>query len=327
MTFEQNLQNPLVSVITPTYNRPAYLKEALSSAVRQTYQNIEIVVSDNCSPQNIQALVESFGDSRIRFSRNETNLGMIANTLKAFKMAKGKYVACLLDDDMWEEDYLAKLVPLLEANSNLALAFCDHYIMKANGEIDYAASENCSRDFKRAYLKEGVYQPFWKIGLVDGSIATAMATVIRRDIIDWDSIPHEVGGSWDVYLTYLCGCSGLGAYYYPEKLTRYREHEQTETMLNGSRNRKDVQVKIGKSLADVFCYEQFMKDERLQEFKPYFQQRWAHINTTVGVAFLRAEKIDQARSYFWRSLKQNFNLRAVAALLLSFSPAWLASRF
>lgn len=322
-----NSQLPLVSVITPTYNRPAYLKQALSSAVRQTYQNIEIIVSDNCSPQDIQALVNSFSDPRIRFSRNDKNLGMIGNTLKAFQMAQGKYVACLLDDDMWEENYLAKLVPILETDHNLGLAFCDHYIMNANSEIDDVASENCSRAYKRAFLKEGVYQDFRKIGLVDKSIPTAVGTVFRREVIDWHSIPHEVGGSWDIYLAYLYSCSGLGAYYYPEKLTRYREHEQTETMLSGSRNRQDVQIKIGKALADSFCYEQFMKDERLQQFKPYFQQRWAHINTTVGVALMRAEQLEQARSYFWRSLQQNLNLRSIAALTLSFSPAWILSKF
>ncbi|MBO3461308.1 glycosyltransferase [Aetokthonos hydrillicola Thurmond2011] len=325
MTLDHNSQQPLVSVLTPTYNRPEYLKEALSSAIGQTYQNIEIVVSDNCSPQDIQGLIESFNDKRIRFSRNESNLGMIGNTLKVFKMAKGKYVACLLDDDMWEPEFLSKLVPILEANSNLAVAFSDHYVMNANSEIDQFETEKCSRGYKRATLKEGIYQPFYKLGLVDKSVPTAMSTLIRREVVDWDSIPTDVGGSWDVYLTYLCCRSGLGAYYYPEKLTRYRQHEQTETMLSGSR--RDVHIKMGKAKADAFCYEQFMNDEKLQEFKPYFQQRWAFLNTTIGVAFMRTEQMEQARSYFWRSLKQNFSFRAVAALALSFSPPSLASRF
>ena len=59
-----NSSEPLVSVIIPTYNRIEYLKQAISSAVQQTYQNLEIIVSDNCSFENPQALVESFQDSR-----------------------------------------------------------------------------------------------------------------------------------------------------------------------------------------------------------------------------------------------------------------------
>ncbi len=322
MADDTNSQTPLVSVITPTYNRPQYLKQALTSAVRQTYRNIEIIVSDNCSPENPQAIVESFGDSRIRFSRNATNLGMFPNTINAFKMARGKYVASLLDDDMWEEDFLEKLIPPLEANPDLALAFCDHYIMNADSEIDYAATEQCSRFYKRANLKEGIYQPFCKLSLVDRSVSTATAAVIRRDVVDWDSIPAEVGGSWDIYLNYLCCRSGLGAYYHPAKLTRYRVHEQTDTMLSGG----DAQAKIRKAKADVFCYERFMEDERLQAFNPYFKQQWGHVSTTLGIGLMRAEQLEEARYHFWRSLREKFNFRTIAALMLSFSPLKIAAR-
>jgi glycosyltransferase involved in cell wall biosynthesis len=324
MATNTNTTNPLVSVITPTYNRPEYLKEALTSAVRQKYKNIEIIVSDNCSPQNIQEIIDSFGDSRIRYSRNETNLGMFPNTIKTFKMAQGKYVACLLDDDMWEEEFLEKLVPILEANPNLALAFSDHYIMDAKSEINLAASNHCSRFYKRAYLKEGIYQPFYKLGLIDKAVPTAMSAVIRRNIIDWDRIPQEVGPSWDIYLTYLCCNSGLGAYYYPERLTRYREHELTATMLSGRRN---VKSKISKAEAELYCYEQFMKDEALKELQPYFQQQWAHVSTTLGVGLMRAENINQARYHFWRSLQQKFSFRTIAALLLSLTPPKIAAKF
>ncbi|MER3491250.1 MAG: glycosyl transferase [Mastigocladus sp. ERB_26_2] len=324
MDKNYNLQTPLVSIITPTYNRPDYLKQALTSATRQTYQNIEIIVSDNCSPENPQALVESFNDPRIRFSRNETNLGMLPNTIKAFKMARGKYVAALLDDDLWEEDFLEKLVPPLEANPNLVLAFCDHYVINADGTIDYELTEHCSQLFKRADLSEGIYQPFYKLGLVDQAVASAMATVIRKDAIDWDSIPAEVGGSWDVYLTYLCCRTGMGAYYCPQKLTRYRRHDQTETMQSGRRN---YQAKIRKSQADMFCLEIFMKDENLQEFKTYFQQQWVKVSTSLGIGLMRSEQTKQARPYLWRSLRQQLNLRTIAALILSFTPPKIAAKF
>jgi glycosyltransferase involved in cell wall biosynthesis len=313
-----------VSVITPTYNRPDYLKAALTSAVRQTYRQIEIIVSDNCSPENPQAIVESFNDRRIRFSRNTSNLGMFGNTIKAFKMARGKYVASLLDDDMWEEDFLAKLVPPLEANPNLALAFCDHYIIDAEGNINDAMTEECSQFYKRSHLSKGTYQPFCRIGLVDRSVSSATAALIRRDVIDWDAIPAEVGGSWDIYLNYLCCRSGLGAYFYPEKLTRYRVHEQTDTMLSG---RGNPQAKIRKAQADMFCYEQFIADERLKDFKPYFQQQLAHVNTTLGIGLMRNQQLEAARPYFWRSLKESLKLRTLAGLMLSFTPPAIASRF
>lgn len=321
----ENYQNqPLVSVIIPTYNRPEYLKVALTSAVQQTYQNIEIIVSDNCSSENPQSIIEDFKDSRIRFFRNESNLGMFVNTMNAFKQAQGKYVASLLDDDMWEKDFLAKLVPALEANSDLALAFCDHYVIKADGTIDIAATQKCSHFYKRVNLKEGIYQPFYKLSLIDRAVSSATAAVIRREIIDWDSIPAEVGGSWDIYLNYLCCRSGNGAYYYPAKLTRYREHEQTETMLSGRRN---FQAKIRKAKADLFCYEQFIKDDRLKELHPYFQKQWGYISTNLGIGLMRGENLREARISFWHSLRRNFSLRTIAALILSFIPPKIAAKF
>jgi len=318
-------EKPLVSIIIPTYNRPSYLREALKSAIRQIYKNIEIIVSDNCSSENPQAMVESFQDSRIRFWRNSTNIGMFANAMNAFKKAKGKYVASLNDDDMWNEDFLEKLVPHLEANPNLTIAFCDHYIVDSDGNIDQSATENCTRFWKRDRLKEGVYQPFCEIGLVDKAVPTAMAAVIRKNMVDWDSIPPEVGNMWDLYVTYLCCRSGSGAYYYPERLTQYRVHGQNDTMLSG---RRDVQTKIRNAKAEVFCNKLFMEDEHLQQFKPYFREKWLHANTTLGIGLMRAGQIAEARSYLRLVLShQKLDLRTLAALMLSFTPQWLASRF
>lgn len=320
-----NINEPLVSVIIPTYNRPEYLKEAIASAVNQTYQNIEIIISDNCSTTNTQAIVTSFADSRIRFWQQPQNLGMLANQMHAFKMAQGKYVASLHDDDIWNPDFLAKLVPILEANSELILAFCDHYIIDYQSKINDPGTEENSRAYKRDNLAPGVYQSFSQIGLVDQSISTAIACLIRNHVIDWDSIPAEVGGLWDLYLTYLAHKSGYGVYYFPEKLTRYRDHQQSDTMLSGSRS---AQAKIRKAKSEIFCFKIFMEDSSLQENKPYFHKRWLTAHTTLGIGLLRNQQISEARSYLWWAWKkQKFNLRTLVALILSLMPKPLANPF
>jgi glycosyltransferase involved in cell wall biosynthesis len=316
MSINIKLPEPLVSVVIPTYNRPDYLKQAIASAVKQTYQNIEIIVSDNCSSENPLPIVESFADSRIRFWRHPQNIGMIANQIHGFQMAQGKYIASLHDDDMWNEDFLAKLVPPLEANSDLIIAFSDQYIIDAKSNINYQGTEENTRGFKRDKLAPGIYKYFSKIGLIDKSIPTAAACVIRANLVDWDKIPVEVGGMWDLYLTYLCCTSGYGAYYSPERLTRYRTHEQTDTMLSGHR---DVQAKIRKAKSELFCYQILMSDPKLQEFKPYFKNKWLEANTTLGIGLIRNKQRDAARSYLWQALsQQKLNLRTLAALTLSF---------
>ncbi|HLO85496.1 MAG TPA: glycosyltransferase family 2 protein [Nostocaceae cyanobacterium] len=324
MPTDSKLPQPLVSVIIPTYNRPEYLKQAIASAVNQTYQNIEIIISDNCSSANPQALIDSFQDERIRFWQQPENIGMLPNQLHAFKMARGKYVASLHDDDMWHEDFLSKLVPHLEVNANLILAFCDQYIIDAEGKINIVATEENTRSYKRDRITPGTIENFLKIGLIDKSIPTAAACVLRNGVINWDLIPAEVGGMWDLYLTYLCAVSGYSAYYVPEKLTYYREHEQTDTKQSGSRN---TQAKIRKAKSELFCYQVFMEDGLLKEFHNYFKAQWLAANTTLGIGLLRDKQITAARPYFWRALsEQKFNLRTITALILSFVPQNLVNK-
>lgn len=319
-----NDEKPLVSVIMPTYDRPQYLQEAIASAVNQTYQNIEIIVSDNCSPESPWSIIESFQDSRIKFFRNDQNLGMFANTMGAFKRATGQYVASLLDDDAWEPQYLERLVPALEKHKDVAIAFCDHYVMDEHSKIDSVKTEACSQTYGRVGLKEGIYQPFWELAIVTQSVSPAIAAVMRRDVIDWETIPAEVGALWDVYLAYLCSAQGYGAYYVPERLTRYREHSQTETMQSG---RQNVQSKLTKAKAKIFCYQTFMGDSRLADVHPYCQRQLAHHLTTLGVALMRMNQTKDARPHFWRSLQISPSLRAMAAWVLSFFPNQIAHRF
>lgn len=309
---------PLVSVIIPTYNRPQYLKQAITSAIAQTYQNIEIIVSDNCSPENPQSLIESFNDPRIKFYRHPENIGMLGNQFHGFKIATGKYVATLHDDDMWDENFLSKLVPHLETNPYLILAFCDQYIIDGDSKINIVATEQNTRSYKRDQITEGIHKNFTKMGLVDKSIPTAAACVIRNGVINWNTIPSEVGGMWDLYLTYVCCLSGYGVYYVPEKLTKYREHEQTDTMLSG---RRSIEAKIRKAKSEIFCYQIFMQDENLQEFYQYFKKLWLTANTTLGIGLLLDQQIAAARPYFWQTLReQKFNFRTLVALSLSFIP-------
>ena len=72
--------NTLVTIAIPTYNRADnYLKQALSSALVQTYRNIEIIVSDNCSTDNTESVVKNFKDSRIRYFKQKKNIGPYKN--------------------------------------------------------------------------------------------------------------------------------------------------------------------------------------------------------------------------------------------------------
>ncbi|MEL6651926.1 MAG: glycosyltransferase family 2 protein [Bacteroidota bacterium] len=92
---------PLISVAIPTYNGGKRILHALASLQRQDYDNLEIIVSDNCSTDDTRAIVEyqATQDPRIRYFRHERNLGASYNFDFGLKQARGKYFIWMSDDD------------------------------------------------------------------------------------------------------------------------------------------------------------------------------------------------------------------------------------
>ncbi len=127
-----------------------------------------------------------------------------------------------------------------------------------------------------------------------------------------------------MYVHYLCCCLGLGAYYCPERLMRYRVHSQSDT---SSYSPKDIETNIRKEKNHIFCYERFLEDERIAELKPSIKKAWASAMTSVGINLLRAKQPAEARAYLLKALEQSPSFRALAALILSFNPKSFASRF
>jgi glycosyltransferase involved in cell wall biosynthesis len=98
---------PLVSIGIPTYNRAdSYLAESLTSAIKQTYENIEVIVSDNCSTDNTEMVVKSFNDKRIRYFRQKENIGGPNNSAFCLHQAKGFYFLQLHDDNLIDNDFI-----------------------------------------------------------------------------------------------------------------------------------------------------------------------------------------------------------------------------
>ena len=229
-----------------------------------------------------------------------------------------------LDDDIWEPEFLETLVHPLEQHHNVAIAFCDHYIINNFGEIDAAATEACSRTNNRHDLSPGLYYPMTDYGLINGAISPAMAALLRREAIDWNQMPSEADVLWDMYVNYLCYRGNWASYYCPQKLTRVREHDGSETQQSGTRS---VQAKQRKGRAQIFCFETFLKDASLKDYHPIFKKRLAFANTTLGIGLIRDCELAQAQLYLWRSLRISFNLRTLVALAVSHLPPNLASRF
>ena len=119
------IHGPLVSVGIPTYNRPEGLRRTLEYITGQTYKNLEIIVSDNCSPGlETEAVVKEFitKDSRIQYYRQDENIGSSSNFKFVLEKAAGEFFMWAADDDIWEPTFILQLLVLLLQNSDVSVA-------------------------------------------------------------------------------------------------------------------------------------------------------------------------------------------------------------
>lgn len=133
---------PLVSIGIPTYNRAnSYLRCSLRSAVSQTYKNIEIIVSDNCSTDNTESVVKEFDDPRIRYYRQKENIGPVNNRNFCLEQSQGQYCLLLLDDDEIDDDFVSTCMDAVKDHCEPGVILTGARVIDAEGNV-LSASHN-----------------------------------------------------------------------------------------------------------------------------------------------------------------------------------------
>jgi teichuronic acid biosynthesis glycosyltransferase TuaG len=109
----------LVSVIMPAYNSEKFIEDSIISVLTQTYKNLELIVIDDCSKDNTVKLIDQLSnqDHRVRFVKNEVNLGVSETRNKGISLASGNWVAFLDSDDIWEKTKIEKQMKYASENS------------------------------------------------------------------------------------------------------------------------------------------------------------------------------------------------------------------
>jgi GT2 family glycosyltransferase len=299
---------PIVSVVVPTYKRQAYLRVALESAIQQTYPHLEILVGDNENSSVTAELVASFNDPRITYLGREDNLGMLGNNLDLFQRATGKYIVNLHDDDAWREDFLEKMVAILERDDSVNIAFSDYFVIDAKGEIDFKLTEQTMRDHKRDVLKPGVHKPALQIALVERAVPTTLCGVMRREALNLEGFPTEVGNVYDLWLCYLALADGAGVHYLPERLAFRRVHpdaDSTWSFINLNRN-------------TIYCYTRFLTDDRLRPCFEDFHDWVGACCARLGTMLLEQGKTGEARGWLREGMRHQPSSRALIGLVISY---------
>jgi hypothetical protein len=168
--------NAIVSFVVPCYKLAHLLPQCVNSILNQTYQNYEILIMDNCSPDNTPEVAASFKDPRVKYIRNEANIGHVRNFNKGITMANGKYVWLISPDDwLATTDTLERYVDLMERNPGAGFSFCRAIEVHGSKEVGIASWTDLGEEDR---IWEG---PSFLMQLIQGDCVVLSAAMVRKE--------------------------------------------------------------------------------------------------------------------------------------------------
>lgn len=207
---------PKVSIGLPVYNGEKYLREAIESILAQTFTDFELIISDNASTDNTEMICREYEskDSRVRYYRNEKNIGGSNNHNRVFELSRGKYFHWFSDDDLYAPEFLEKSVKVLDENSSISLCFSTFKVIDENGEEVSINSQMLGQSAKpHERLRE---LASWHHD------CEANYGLTRTDILRRTDLERNYS---DSDRTLLCEIGLYGKFYiFPEPLFSRREH-------------------------------------------------------------------------------------------------------
>src|SRR5581483_11420484 len=161
-----------VSVVIPTYNRADYLPAAVSSVLAQTCRDIEVIIVDDGSTDATQDIVCAIQDTRVRYVQKE-HAGVSAALNWGWHVARGEFIGIVGSDDVWLPNLLEELLPRLESDPNIGVAYARAQRIDAHGNL-LPQMLGAREKFAGYTLKSLLY----------GDFVNPIAVVIRRKCLE-----------------------------------------------------------------------------------------------------------------------------------------------
>ena len=232
--LEPRMKTPTVSFVVPCYNLADLLPECIASILSQTYTDFEVLIMDDCSPDETPKVARSFNDSRVRHIRNDPNLGHLRNYNRGIGLAQGKYVWLISADDyLRTASVLARYVRLLEDNPKVGYVFCPGFGVWGGVEDESAnlgsypnrGNDDCIVP-GHVLLKK----------LLKSNFVLAASGMARRACYERNGLfPLDMPWAGDWYLWCLFALHwDVG--YFSEPMVCYRKHDRSMTsfLMHGS---------------------------------------------------------------------------------------------
>lgn len=215
-----------ITICVPTYNGARYLKEAIQSVLDQTWRDFDLVIVDDCSDDETEAVFRSFADKRLHFFRNPVRLGLVGNWNKCIELSKGKYVYIFHQDDVMLPKNLEQKIKVLDRNQDVGLVYSNVYRIRGEGDIisdRWFAETKPDKDF----VIPGV--DFFRKLIENDNIICCPSVIVRRECYE------KLGGfnpnlpftaDWEMWLRIALFYEVA---YISKPLLKYRLHEKNET--------------------------------------------------------------------------------------------------
>ena len=236
---------PKVSVLMPIYKtKEEYLREAIESILNQSFADFEFLILDDCPDDDRAAIVKSYKDNRIKYSKNKENLGISPSRNKLIEMAQGEYLAIFDHDDISLPTRLEKQVQYLDENPEVGVVSCQ--------------IENC---LSNRVSKQLINDIDIKLSLMSQCAVNHPAAMVRRSVLVDNNIryreeytPAEDWGLWCSLIPYT------KFHNLSEVLFKWRKHKtNTSDVQKDKMDLAKVKIQAEAKIKFPALYEEFLQ--------------------------------------------------------------------
>ena len=301
---QKNFDFPLVTIAIPTYNRAdGYLKEAIESAINQSYPNLEIIISDNCSSDDTGLIVETFNDPRIQYFRHDENIGANNNFNFCLEKATGVFFLLLHDDDLIDEDFVKKCMHAVKKRLEIGMIRTGTRVIDSDGnvlnETPNTVGGLSTEDFILVWFD-------WKTALY--LCSTLFNTKRLKEVGGFPSKPYLFQ---DVFAEFKLA-SKYGRIDIQDVKASFRQHPDEMTFASGIRSWCEDSLYLLDSICDLVTKNKtIIRKEGLSYFSTFNYRLARKIKSPLDryiayISLIKAFKYVFLRDLFLRTLRRSF---------------------
>lgn len=197
MTAVQSKSGPRVSVVLPVYNGERYLRAAIESVLKQSFEDFEFIIYDDASTDSSREIIETYKDPRIRYFENSTNCGLFKTLNLAIKQSTSPLIKLWSQDDEMKPSCLEGQVSFLERHEDMSMAYCAYDLFDSEGKVFLPAPLDETPETIPPRLAA---QLMFYYGSIPGNIANVM---IRKSALEDRGLFREdmiVSGDFEMWV-------------------------------------------------------------------------------------------------------------------------------